>query len=63
MAVVLGPIFINDDLYFAMPWLWNLLAPPLMVENIDDLEWLALLLTVLWFYIIACIIDWRRKRK
>jgi len=58
--VIVGPISINDDWFFAAPWIWYILSPPFLLELVD-LEVLELPLVFLWFYFIACIIEKYKK--
>lgn len=64
-VLIIGPILINDDMYFAAPWIWYILAPPLILEDImgDAGLWLFWPLIILWFYTIATIIDKVRKSR
>lgn len=62
-AVVMVPPMINDDIYFAAPWIWHILAPPTLLENFfrGSSEWILVILwwplMLLWFYTIASIIQ------
>ncbi len=66
VAVILPPM-INDDIYFAAPWIWYILAPPMMLELVftGPSEWIGLVLglplLILWCYTLATIIDKVRK--
>ncbi len=63
-AIIVGPILINDDWYFDYPLVWNILVPTLLIEEIGpDLWWLTLPLTIIWFYLISCLIAHLAKWK
>jgi len=64
-VAIIGPIMIYDDVYFAAPWIWHILAPPLMLEYFfgDAALLIALVLLVVWFYTLASFIEWYRKWK
>ena len=68
-VLVIGPALINDDWYFAAPWIWYILAPPVLLEDLfgGPSDWIGVIifwpLITLWFYTIATIIDKVRKSK
>lgn len=60
--VIMLPPMIYDDIYFAAPWIWHILAPPMMLED-TALYLLMLPLLILWFYTLASIINKVRTSK
>ncbi len=68
-VLIIGPALINDDWYFATPWIWYILAPPMLLEDLfgGPSDWIGVIifwpLITLWFYTIATIIDKVRKSR
>jgi len=64
-VVIIAPIMIYDDIYFAAPWIWFILAPPTIIDHLygDAAYWITLIFMILWFYTIASIIDRVRKSR
>lgn len=62
VAVMLPPM-IYDDIYFAAPWIWYILAPPTLLENAfrGTSQWIGVILwwtlMPVWFYTLAALIE------